>query len=162
MKLNVDEFFPKVTNLGVEHLYSFCEAIIRKRLPTVNNYDLEEIKQSAVLRCLNKLKDYDSLKNNQLGGYLYSQVVGAITLFLYNQKKHQIVADENQIINIKVEEKIEHNLDYSSILKFYDVSPKYNKLIGDIVRAIMECEDAKEKKEAIKMFKKTLRKGWYS
>lgn len=75
MKLVTEEYFDEfgqvnITEKGWIDLRSYCEAIIVKRTGGHKEY-IQDLVSGALIRCMEKLPDYDPKKNDQLGGFLY-------------------------------------------------------------------------------------------
>lgn len=93
MKLTEAEFIPTITDKGVAELYQFVESILYKAGRNIPPKDYEDVIQSMVLACLEKLPAYDASKGIPLGGYLYWPCRGAISTWA-NRHVREIPFDE--------------------------------------------------------------------
>ena len=94
MKLTESEFFPTITDSGVEELYHFCDSILYKAGRQIPRNQFEDVRHAMVLRCLEKLSKYDASKGVPLGGYLYWQCRGAISMWANHNKRDIAVSAE--------------------------------------------------------------------
>lgn len=81
MKLTEEYFIPTITDDGVAELYRYTKAILLKTGKQIPRNQWEDVQQEMVLRCLEKLPGFDQSKGIPLGGYLYWQCRGAISIW---------------------------------------------------------------------------------
>lgn len=79
MKLTESEFFPVITDRGVEELQSYCKSILFKAGRRIPTKDFEDIEQEMMLTVLQNIHKYDKSKGIPLGGFLYLYCKGALT-----------------------------------------------------------------------------------
>ena len=96
MKLTEQYFIPVVTDAGVAELYSFADSILHKCALSIPISQREDVRQEMIVKCLTKLGDYDASKGVPLGGYLYWQCRGAISIWA-NKNKHELPVSLDKI-----------------------------------------------------------------
>ena len=92
MKLKKDYYFNgddvAITEKGWLDLQNFCKSILYKQYGRKLNQDtLDDLTSTALLACVDNLKNYDKEKNSELGGYLYWIVRGEVTKYLQRVSK---------------------------------------------------------------------------
>lgn len=100
MKLTEEYFFPEVTEAGAKELYSFADSIIFRAGRNLPLKDIPDIRQEMVLKCLEKLSEFDRSKGVILGGYLYWQCRGVISVWA-NRHRREIPYSEEMVEYIK-------------------------------------------------------------
>lgn len=101
MKLDPDNYYNTdgqvdITEQGWIDLRNFCIAILYKHIGS--KYDISDMVTKAMLRCIDKLPDYDAKKKVPLGGFLYWSVRGTISLTAIEFKKEIPVGSKTEIL----------------------------------------------------------------
>lgn len=90
MKLHKENYFTPEGNVSISEqgwidLQNFCKAILYKQVG--KKYPIEDLLSSSIIACVEKLKLYNQLLNNELGGFLYWTVRGEISKAACKLKK---------------------------------------------------------------------------
>lgn len=101
MKLDPNNYYNTdgqvdITDQGWIDLRNFCKAILYKQIGT--KYEIDDILTTAMLRCIDKLPDYDVKKKVPLGGYLYWSVRGTISLTAISFRKEIPVGSKTELL----------------------------------------------------------------
>ena len=97
MTLTENYFFPAITNDGVNELYRFCDSVLFKAGRNIPPQDFEDVRQLMALKCLEKLPKFDKSKCAALGGFLYWQCRGAISIWANKHYKEYACGSGNRM-----------------------------------------------------------------
>lgn len=100
MKLTEEYFFPTITNEGADELYRFATAIMLKSGSQIPFTQHEDLLQSMILKCLEKLSSFDENKGIPLGGFLYWQCRGAISMWA-NKNRREYPMQPEAVLTLK-------------------------------------------------------------
>lgn len=100
MKLTEQYFIPTITNEGVVELYDYTKAILLRAGKQIPRNQWDDVQQEMVLRCLEKLPSFKPEKGIPLGGYLYWQCRGAISIWA-NKHGREFAMPEDKLISLK-------------------------------------------------------------